>query len=138
MNRIALFALLALATPALADPLVFTPEVPDTLAGLTGWLDAQGRVAGAIYSYAAADLDGDGIDEALMKVTEPTWCNGDMDHCRVVIMRLENGAWATYGYPYAKEVTVLDSVTAGWKDLQIDDHVEVKGEGAGIHYMLQP
>ena len=48
MNRIALFALLALATPALADPLVFTPEVPDTLAGLTGWLDAQGRVAGAI------------------------------------------------------------------------------------------
>lgn len=133
--------ILALALPAAhtaaAQELTFTPEVPPTLAGLADWTAAQGTVAGATYTWAAADLDGDGVDEGFMKITEPTWCRGDMDHCRVVILQKQGEAWETYGYPYAKTVTVLDSVTNGWKDLQIDDHVEVKGEGAGIHYMLK-
>ncbi|MCB6178907.1 hypothetical protein LHP98_12295 [Rhodobacter sp. Har01] len=127
-----------LAPPALAQEIVFTPEEPAGIAGYSAWQDAQGRVPGATYGYGAADLDGDGVDEALVKITEPTWCNGDMEHCRVVIVRQEGETWETYGYPYAKTVTVLETVTNGWKDLQIDDHVEVKGEGQGIHYMLKP
>jgi hypothetical protein len=130
--------MLLLAGPALAQEITFAPEAPPSLDGLTVWLDASGRVPGATYTYAAADLDGDGTDEALTKITEPTWCNRDMEHCRVVILRREGDTWETYGYPYAKAVTVLDSTTNGWKDLQIDDHIEVKGEGQGVHYQLKP
>lgn len=123
---------------AAAQQITFTPTEPPSVAGVADWLAAQGAVPGAVYTYGAADLDGDGRDEALVKVTEPTWCSGDMEHCRVVILRQAGDTWETHGYPYAKVFVVLETVTNGWRDIEIDGKREAKTEVAGANYAPAP
>ena len=64
---------------------------------------------------AAVDLNGDGTDEALVKITHMYWCSGGMDACRIwVLQKTPAGAWDLLGYPYAEGVAVLDSSTNGF------------------------
>jgi len=109
--------------------LSFSPDPPDSIPGLAEWLASFGLIEGAEYSYAAYDLDGDGLDEALVRIRHIHWCSGDLDNCRTLIAsRLDGGPWEQLGYPYARSVAVLPSQTNGWYDLAFDDQRYQKPE----------
>ncbi len=125
------------AAPAAAgagapEPVSLSTDVPPGVAGAVEAARSAGAPADAVLAAAAVDLDLDGADEALVKVTQMTWCSGDMDTCRILILkRTSAGDWESLGYPYAKQVALLPGSTNGFRDLAFDGEVYVKGEFGG-------
>jgi hypothetical protein len=115
-----------------AIPLTLSAEIPTGIADAIESVKAAGAPADAVLTAAAADLDGDGVDEALVKVTQMTWCSGNMETCRILILKRSSaGEWESLGYPYAKEVALLPGSTNGFRDLAFDGVAYVKGEFGG-------
>lgn len=119
-------------------PVALLAEPPAAIAGAVDAVKAAGAPADARLEAAAIDLNGDGADEALVKVTHMYWCSGGMEACRIFILaRDDKGAWQALGYPYSKGVAVLDSVTRGYRDLVFDEGVYVKSEYGGYERKAQ-
>lgn len=135
------------AAPALPEPVPGAPVPPPSpISGpvslsatpapsIAGAIEAAKSVsipADARIESAAIDLNGDGQDEALVKVTHRYWCSGGMEACRIWILALKpNGVWDSLGYPYAKGVALLDSSTNGYRDLSFDGIIYTKSEYGG-------
>ena len=122
----------AAGTAAASGPVTLLAEPPASIAGAIEAVKAAGAPDDARLESAAVDLNGDGTDEALVKITHMYWCSGGMDACRIwVLQKTPAGAWDSLGYPYAKGVAVLDSSTNGFRDLSFDGVTYVKGEYGG-------
>jgi hypothetical protein len=122
----------AAKAPAAGAPVAFADSEPGSVAGVLDALRTFGVPDDARLGIAASDLDGDGAEEALVKVTQMTWCSGNLETCRVwILKRNTKGGWESLGYPYAKDVTLLDTSTNGYRDLAFDSVIYVKGEYGG-------
>ncbi|MBL9010523.1 MAG: hypothetical protein JNL56_05015 [Alphaproteobacteria bacterium] len=115
-----------------AGPVTLSETVPASIAGAIEAVKTAGAPADARIESAAIDLNGDGTDEALVKITHMYWCSGGMDACRIWVLQSElSGGWDSLGYPYAKGVALLDTSTNGYRDLSFDGVTYVKGEYGG-------
>jgi hypothetical protein len=114
------------------EPLNLTAEIPPGIADAVESVKTAGAPADAVLTAVAVDLDLDGVDEALVKVTQMTWCSGNMENCRILILKRSSaGKWESLGYPYAKVVALLPGSTNGLRDLAFDGIPYVKGEFGG-------
>ena len=115
-----------------AGPVALSETIPASIAGAIEAVRTSGAPADARIEAAAIDLNGDGTDEALVKITHMYWCSGGMDACRIWVLQSElSGGWDSLGYPYAKGVALLDTSTNGYRDLSFDGVTYVKGEYGG-------
>ncbi len=78
------------------------------------------------YMDAAADLNGDGVNERLVYLTGPGWCGSG--GCTLLVLKAKGKSFETVtSIPVTRPpVRVLDSATNGWRD------IGVRVEGGGI------
>lgn len=100
------------------------PQAPDAAAFL------RDRYQLTDYQSATVDLNGDGVDEILVRASSRDYCGSG--GCTLFVLSPEGGDFrvvmrATVTNP---PVRVLDSVAHGWKDIG----VTVSGGGAGRPY----
>jgi len=76
---------------------------------------------GADTSYLAAfrDLNGDGVDEAIVYLLGSSWCGSD--GCNTLVLRQEHGLWKEVSTITVSRppIRVLESTSNGWHDIGV-------------------
>jgi len=82
------------------------------------------------YAVAFKDLNGDGVDEAIVYLMGGGWCGSG--GCTTLVLKKEGDSWATVSRITITRppIRVLTSVSKGWHDLG----VWVQGEGTQPGY----
>lgn len=94
---------------------------PDKVAqqAVRDFLARTGAPAASNFEIARADLNGDGLEEALVLMTSPYgyWC--DMHGCPVLVMKAEEDNFSLINavQPVRAPLYVSDLETHGWKNL---------------------
>ena len=88
-------------------------------------------------SEASIDLNGDGSNEAFVKITHGSTCAEDNETCDIVVMRRNSdGAGEKVGGPIrAKVVALLDGASEGYRNIAFDGRVYGWSQGA---YLPKP
>ena len=82
-----------------------------------------------LLSYGLIDLNGDGIDEVLVRAATAYWC-GNMPTCDASVYMRENGAWQFIGDvsvrhslpPNDSHIFVEDNYHQGWRTLNAGEY----------------
>lgn len=128
------FALTLLALPTPPDSL----ETADVRAALTLAIDAYTRPfesdgESRDVSIAWADLDGDGLQDALVSLRSPSWCTAD--GCTLLVFQAvpDEDVEELGRFTAAAEISrvlgtvrVLNAQTNGWADLAVGTDVPVR------------
>ena len=82
------------------------------------------------YAFAWSDLDGDGVEEAIVHLASPYFCGSG--GCNTLVLTPAGPMWRAVGEISVSRtpVSVLGSKTNGWRDLTVD--IGGGGGGAGI------
>lgn len=91
------------------------------------------------YLFAARDLNGDGLAEALVRIEHRAWCQPDMRTCiTLVLTHVAGGNWTPLGEIPAATLTPGPQITAGWRDLVADGRVWSMTDGPQPRYAPAP
>jgi hypothetical protein len=84
-------------------------------------LSADGLFRGGCGGYVAAfrDLNGDGVDEAVVYLLGSNWCGSG--GCNMLVLRQEHGSWKVVSTMtiVRPPVRVLESTSNGWRDIGV-------------------
>jgi hypothetical protein len=88
-------------------------------ATLKAYLQTMDASADSAYVAAFRDLNGDGVDEAIVYLLGSNWCGSG--GCNMLVLRQERGSWKVVSTItiVRPPVRVLESTSNGWRDIGV-------------------
>lgn len=95
------------------------PATPSEEATLRAYLQTMDSGADTEYVAAFRDLDGDGVDEAIVYLIGGEWCGSG--GCNMLILRQNHGSWKVVSTItiVRPPIRILESTSNGWHDVGV-------------------